>query len=141
MIGSLAYFGILRPSRILPERCNFGAEIGCHRGLTTKYLLERNPELRLIAIDLWSMDAYKNTGFEETLKWNFEDNKKAFWDSVRNCSDRVITVQGYSWNVPKWVRPSQLDFVFIDAGHSYGSVYEDVLKSSDKSYRNLIGKQ
>jgi len=29
MIGALAYFGILNPSRLLPDRCNFGTEIGC----------------------------------------------------------------------------------------------------------------
>src|SRR3990167_2852536 len=29
MIGSLAYFGILNPSKILPDRCNFGPEFEC----------------------------------------------------------------------------------------------------------------
>ena len=29
MIGALAYFGILKPSKLLPDRCNFGTEIGC----------------------------------------------------------------------------------------------------------------
>ena len=29
MIGTLAYFGILSPSKILPNRCNFGAELQC----------------------------------------------------------------------------------------------------------------
>lgn len=29
MIGALAYFGILNPSRYLPERCNFGTEVDC----------------------------------------------------------------------------------------------------------------
>src|SRR3989338_2514713 len=29
MIGTLAYFGILNPSKILPNRCNFGAEFQC----------------------------------------------------------------------------------------------------------------
>lgn len=29
MIGALAYFGILKPSKLLPERCNFGSEIDC----------------------------------------------------------------------------------------------------------------
>lgn len=30
MIGALAYFGILNPSSLLPERCNFGSEIECN---------------------------------------------------------------------------------------------------------------
>ena len=29
MIGTLAYFGILNPSKVLPNRCNFGAEFQC----------------------------------------------------------------------------------------------------------------
>tara|TARA_Y100000310_G_scaffold336379_1_gene420750 strand:- start:2598 stop:3179 length:582 start_codon:yes stop_codon:yes gene_type:complete len=29
MIGALAYFGILQPTKLLPDRCNFGAEINC----------------------------------------------------------------------------------------------------------------
>jgi len=29
MIGTLAYFGILSPSKILPNRCTFGAEFQC----------------------------------------------------------------------------------------------------------------
>ena len=29
MIGALAYFGILKPTKILPDRCNFGTEVGC----------------------------------------------------------------------------------------------------------------
>ena len=29
MISALAYFGILNPSGLLPDRCNFGSEIGC----------------------------------------------------------------------------------------------------------------
>ena len=29
MIGTLAYFGILSPSKLLPNRCNFGSEFQC----------------------------------------------------------------------------------------------------------------
>ena len=29
MVGALAYFGILRPSKLLPDRCNFGSEFNC----------------------------------------------------------------------------------------------------------------
>jgi len=29
MIGTLAYFGILNPSKLLPNRCNFGSEFQC----------------------------------------------------------------------------------------------------------------
>jgi len=29
MIGSIAYFGLLSPSKLLPNRCNFGSEFQC----------------------------------------------------------------------------------------------------------------
>jgi hypothetical protein len=29
MMGALAYFGILKPTKLLPDRCNFGTEINC----------------------------------------------------------------------------------------------------------------
>ena len=29
MIGALAYFGVLSPSKLLPDRCNFGSEVSC----------------------------------------------------------------------------------------------------------------
>jgi len=31
MVGALAYFGILSPSQLLPDRCNFGSEISCDK--------------------------------------------------------------------------------------------------------------
>ncbi len=31
MVGALAYFGVLSPSKLLPDRCNFGSEITCNK--------------------------------------------------------------------------------------------------------------
>ena len=33
MVGALAYFGILSPSKLFPDRCNFGSEIICNKDL------------------------------------------------------------------------------------------------------------
>lgn len=32
MIGALAYFGILNPTRFLPDRCDFGTQVLCQKG-------------------------------------------------------------------------------------------------------------
>ncbi|MBI5392973.1 hypothetical protein HZA96_03825 [Candidatus Woesearchaeota archaeon] len=32
MIGALAYFGVLNPTKFLPDRCNFGTELSCKKG-------------------------------------------------------------------------------------------------------------
>ena len=31
MVGALTYFGVLSPSKLLPDRCNFGSEISCDK--------------------------------------------------------------------------------------------------------------
>src|SRR3989338_6713281 len=33
MVGALAYFGVLSPSKLLPDRCNFGSEISCDKNI------------------------------------------------------------------------------------------------------------
>ena len=33
MMSALAYFGFLSPSKLLPDRCNFGSEIRCDKNL------------------------------------------------------------------------------------------------------------
>ena len=33
MMSALAYFGVLNPSKLLPDRCNFGSEIRCNKNL------------------------------------------------------------------------------------------------------------
>ena len=44
MIGALAYFGVLSPTKFLPDRCSFGSEISCK----DYWLNETNVSLRLV---------------------------------------------------------------------------------------------
>ncbi len=44
MIGALAYFGVLSPSKFLPDRCNFPPEFSC----TDHLLTESNLTLKMI---------------------------------------------------------------------------------------------
>ena len=47
MIGALAYFGVLRPSRLLPDRCNFGPEMDCQ-----DFQISNTPTTKLIKVKL-----------------------------------------------------------------------------------------
>ena len=47
MIGTLAYFGILSPSKILPGRCNFGSEFQCLDYQIVQTGVAPNPQVRL----------------------------------------------------------------------------------------------
>ena len=53
MMSALAYFGVLNPSKLLPDRCNFGAEIGCNKNT----MIVRN-----VAVDTLTMRLANNFG-------------------------------------------------------------------------------
>ena len=48
MVGSLAYFGVLSPSKLLPDRCNFGPEVGCNKNtMVVDNVLDNTLNMRL----------------------------------------------------------------------------------------------
>jgi len=47
MVGALAYFGVLSPSKLLPDRCNFGSEVTCNKDS----MVVRNVATGVSAID------------------------------------------------------------------------------------------
>ena len=48
MVGALAYFGVLSPSKLLPDRCNFGPEVGCNKDfLVVKKVATDTLQMRL----------------------------------------------------------------------------------------------
>ena len=46
MIGALAYFGVLSPTRFLPERCSLGSQLGCEDYIVTQSSGEINLRIR-----------------------------------------------------------------------------------------------
>ena len=47
MVGTLAYFGVLSPGKILPGRCNFGAEFQCLDYQIVQTGAAPNPQLKI----------------------------------------------------------------------------------------------
>ncbi len=73
MIGTLAYFGILRPSKVLPDRCNFGAEISCldyriaKPGINTFDLRLKNNVGEPIILQTINLSSHSATAYSCTL--------------------------------------------------------------------------
>lgn len=108
-----------------------GAELGCARGKTTKYLLNRLPELKLICVDLWDK-APQGNGGTQYKEWNFEAIYSSFTKSVASQNGRVRILRGLSWEAASLVDDESLDFVFIDADHEYESVKKDIIAWTPK---------
>lgn len=84
-----------------------GAEIGVRTGRTSFCLLDNNPELKVYAVDKDITQFYNN-------------------DVEGKYKDRMVVLEGISWEVAEQVADASLDFVFIDAGHGYKSVMRDM---------------
>ena len=116
-------------SVINKEGYKAGAEIGCLKGVTTRHILRYCPGLQLLyAVDLWSWDAYEGEEGHERLhdRWNFPVIKRHFNRVTREFSNRLTVLEGISWDMAEKVKDGSLDFVFIDANHSYECVAKDI---------------
>jgi hypothetical protein len=90
-----------------------GIEVGVRTGRTLFHLLDNNPNLKMYAVDK-NVDQFYN-------------------DTIKNkYNARLIVLDGISWDQAALIN-EQVDFVFIDAGHSTKSVIKDI-----NAYRPLL---
>jgi hypothetical protein len=105
----------------------YGAEIGVSTGRFTTFLCMLLPDMRMIAVDPW-VPQPDNEGKETwTQGWNHEKSYKAFKAKVEaSFPSRVQIIRDFSVNAAKLVADGRLDFVFIDADHSYEACKADI---------------
>ena len=101
----------------LPDGDLTGAEIGIFQGRMSLALL-KNPHLILFMVDNWkAMPRYRISE---------EDQKANHRMARQNAVDRGIILHMDSWEAARKVPDKCLDFVFIDADHSYEGVSSDI---------------
>lgn len=98
-----------------------GAEIGVHRGKTSATLLARRPLLTLYMVDYWGL----LEGIPPPEGRYGEDIYREAMDETRFAVDRRVIVPLLSPEAASEV-PDGLDFVFVDAGHTYGECRDDL---------------
>jgi hypothetical protein len=108
----------------------FGAEIGVFTGALSALLLDR-PDLNLIMVDSWKGDGKDYIG--DSGDWHSRLSQ-AKQDEYRKCAERIAAEAGHRARVlampsneaVHFVPDASLDFVFIDADHSYEGCKRDV---------------
>jgi len=123
-----------------------GAELGTWEGHTFKYLINNCPNLTLIGVDLYEPQP-ENTGPEKWLpgenghSWNHEHYYRDIMDFCAQHAPRAVFHKGYTTEVAKLIPDNSLDFVFIDADHSFKGVDDDIVNWSPKVKRGgfIIG--
>ena len=89
----------------------YGAEVGVYKGYYSEVLCKQIPGLKLLCIDSW------NSGRRIPAKEAATQLLSSY---------NAIIIQKNSVDAAKDVEDGSLDFVFIDAGHTYKDVKEDI---------------
>jgi predicted O-methyltransferase YrrM len=104
---------------------NLGAEIGVRQGLHAETLCQANPNLKLYCIDLWK--AYD--GYAEHSREQEQFYKEA---KERLAPYSCIFMRAFSMDAVKVFENESLDFVYIDGGHDFKNVANDVVEWEKK---------
>ena len=99
----------------LIQRNNFETivEVGVKFGRTTYFLLDNVDNLKIYSIDR-DISMFYNDNIKEKYK------------------DRLIPIQGSSYEVADQIPNNSVDLVFIDADHSYPAVTKDIIAYAPK---------
>lgn len=116
----------------------YGAELGVWRAKTSEALLSNMPNLYLTMVDRWAPpeagDSYATSGSKMALCDinRFEEVYKEALSKIEQYADRCLVYRMTTTEAAKYVKDHSLDFVFIDADHSYEGVKQDILCWKDK---------
>ncbi len=112
---------------------NKGAEIGTERGYFAKTLLDANPKLKLSCIDAWTVyKGYRDHTRQDKLDRYYEETKKLL--KPYTCT----IIKGWSMDAVKQFKDESLDFVYLDANHSFRYIIDDVDTWSKKVHKGGI---
>jgi hypothetical protein len=96
-----------------------GAELGAHAGKFTQKLLAAHLQLSMSAVDTWAV----TPGYES---YDFPTIRAQFDQRIERFRKRVRVLQMETVAAAELVTDASLDFVFIDADHSYEGVAADI---------------
>lgn len=89
-----------------------GAEIGVRTGINAKDILDKLSIKKLYLIDNWKSSPIANK--EKTIK------------ILNLFKTKIVILSGDSIKMCGYIKNNELDFVYIDAGHSYENVQNDI---------------
>lgn len=102
--------------------CKKGVEVGVYRGKFTQTLARRAPNMQLTGVDAWKV----YPGYKDYECTDLES--EAYLDAVRRTKDypQVKLINSWSVDASKTFEDESLDYLFIDANHSFEWVVEDM---------------
>jgi len=113
----------------------FGAELGVRSGELYYYLIANCPDLHLLGVDLYEIQP---EGVGEGHRWKtlaepfggFSHDFNSYYTFIQELLEefpaRATFIKDWTNKACDQIEDGSLDFVFIDADHSYKSVCQDI---------------
>jgi predicted O-methyltransferase YrrM len=124
------WFNFHKFYNFISEKKDFNTfvEVGVWKGHSITYLasLLEKRDVNLYAVDLWD-ETYKDVS--DSTAYEHKDLLfEVYKENVRraNLKNKITNIKSLSWDAADNFEDSSVDFVFIDADHSYDSVIKDI---------------
>lgn len=121
-----------RVASLQQNGCLRGAEIGVDRGALSGYLLTESPNLDLTMVDTWEVfpedSDYTKSGdlvVKRTQAQRDADLEETF-RVTEHAAERRHILRMWSRDAAELVPDGSLDFIFLDADHSYSGISSDI---------------
>src|SRR3989338_8583345 len=108
-----------------------GVEIGVSKGAYSRELCQTNPKLKLYCVDTWGIHD-RSQGRRDL---HMKIYKYAKWKLSRH---NTVLIRDLSMNAVKQFDDNSLDFIYIDANHTYECVMEDIISWTPKVRAGVI---
>lgn len=106
-----------------------GCEVGVEKGKNAQEMFECIPNLKLYAVDPYKQHPqYDNEAASYLQHWDDRYLRAVKKQARRRLQDKnAVIIEKFSEDASKDIPDSSLDFVYIDADHSYDAVMQDII--------------
>ena len=116
----------INPTRII--------EVGSFIGSSTFQFAQMFPHATIFAVDMWQNDFDPN---DPICQFDFKVAEKMFDTAVEKCHN-VVKIKMNSKEFSEILAFSSMDFIYIDANHSYEGCMDDVMSYLPRVRQNGI---
>lgn len=110
------------------DLAGIGVELGVKEGRFSAWLLEQCPTLYMFGVDLCQPRQQRDRlGYETYDDWDWDDILREQKENMAAVSDRFELIVSDTVKAADKFEDQSVDFVFIDAEHTYEGVSGDIL--------------